>query len=112
MIMFKDNKTLSEANKQLITYILISVLLIALTTFCYFVNYPLVLPLLLFILSIHLSIFRKTGFRFFLNLSLLLVLIVFTTHAITFYTEIPFYYIPVSSIAMLTMLLLDHNKVS
>ncbi len=110
--MFKDNKTLSEANKQWITYILISVLLIALTTFCYFVNYPLVLPLLLFILSIYLSIFRKTDFRFFLNLSLLLVLIVFTTHAITFYTEIPFYYIPVSSIAMLTMLLFDDIKVS
>ncbi len=112
MIMRKDNKTLTDTNKKIFSYLLVGFLVIGLTFFCYLVDYPLIIPLLLLFLSVHLSLFRKTGARFFLNLGLLLILIVFTTHAVTFYTDIPFYYIPVASIAMLTMLLFNDIKVS
>lgn len=112
MIMLKDSKPLNETGRRWIANTLAGLLMVALTLFCHVSNYPLVLPLLLLFLCIHLSLFRKTGIRFFLNLGLLLILIIFSTHAITFYSDIPYYYIPVASIAMLSMLLFDDVKVS
>jgi hypothetical protein len=112
MMMSKDKKTLNGAQRRLLTYAAVGLITLALTFFCYMVNYPLIIPLLLLFLSIHLSLFRKTDVRFFINLGLLITLLVFATHGVTFYTDIPFYYIPVASIGMLTMLLFNDIKVS
>lgn len=84
--------------------ILILVILV-LTLFCQVANFPAVIPLLLVFLGLHLFYFGKASIRLFLNFGLLLTLVVFTTHFLKTYTQIPPLYIPVASVAMLTMLL-------
>ncbi len=83
------------------------VALFILTVFCWVTHFPFIIPLLLLFLGIHLLFFKKATFSLFLNLGLLLSILVFTTYAMMQYTTIPAIYIPVASIAMLTMLLFN-----
>jgi len=82
--------------------------------FCWAVQYPLIIPLFLLFLAIHLvfssrgePVGRKASLKLFLNFGLLLALIVFTAHVVSHYTEMPLRYVPVAAIAILTMLLFN-----
>ncbi|MCK5579729.1 MAG: HDIG domain-containing protein [Candidatus Omnitrophica bacterium] len=81
--------------------------ILSLIIFCKVVGFPLLTPLLLLFLGIHLFLTKGADYRLFLHLGLLLALLVFTAHAFYSYTTISPYYIPVASIAMLTMLLFN-----
>lgn len=78
-----------------------------LMVFCSISHLSLLIPLLLLFLGVHLFLSRKVTLKLFLNLGLLLALLLFTTYAMTEYTSVPVFYIPVASVAMLTMLLFD-----
>jgi len=79
--------------------------IILLFVFCYLAEYPLILPVFLLFLGLHLHFFKKANFSLFINLGLLLAVIVFTTHCIIHYTTLELLYVPVASVAMLTILL-------
>ncbi len=70
-------------------------------------QYPLIIPFLLFFLGLHLSFFNKANVRLFLNLGLLLVILMFTINIFHSYPSISPLYVPVASVAMLTMLLFN-----
>jgi putative nucleotidyltransferase with HDIG domain len=76
-----------------------------LAVFCRVADYPLLVPLLLTFLGIHLFFIGKLTLRLGLSLGFLLTLIVFTAEFISRYTAIPAFYIPVAGISMLTILL-------
>ncbi len=80
---------------------------IGLWLFCWAVQYPLIIPLFLLFLAIHLVFSGKASLRLFLNLGLLLALIVFVTHVVFHYTDMSLRYVPVAGIAILTMLLFN-----
>jgi putative nucleotidyltransferase with HDIG domain len=75
-------------------------------------RYPLIIPLLLFFLGLHLYFSKKAKTRLFLNLSLLLAILVFTTHVFRSYPEVSYYYIPIASIPMLAMLLFNDLQIT
>jgi len=103
----------SEGVKNnIIPILLVVVLMVALTAFCYFVNYSLFIPLFLLFLAFYLKCCGKGTYKSFLNLGLLLAIIVLATHVITEYTEWSSYYIPVAGIAMLIMLLFNDLHLS
>lgn len=106
------NKT-NNSYKRVIQNILLVVLYLLVTTaFCKISNYPLIIPILLLFFGLYLSFSGKGNTRLFLNLGLLLTLIVFTAHAVSQYTALPVYYIPVACAAMLTMLLFNDLELS
>ena len=72
-----------------------------------FSHYPLIIPLLLFFVGLHLSFFNKAKARLFLNLGLLLVILMFTVNIFRSYPLVSSLYIPVAGVAMLTMLLFN-----
>ncbi len=78
-----------------------------LTAFCQFVHFSLILPLLLLFLGFHLYFLKKAHPRLLLKLGLLLTILTFSTDYLIKYTNISPFYIPVASIAMLTMLLFN-----
>ena len=78
-----------------------------LTIFCYWVNFSLVIPLVLVFLGIYLFFIKKANYRLLLRLGLLLTVLTFSTHFILAYTTILPLYIPIASVAMLTMLLFN-----
>jgi len=84
---------------------LIILVMAVLTAFCHVTGYSLIIPLLLLILGVHLYFFDKASVKLFLQLGLLLSLILFAADALTKYTMIPRYYIPVASVGMLVILL-------
>lgn len=99
--------------RQSLTNIGLSTLfIVSLTLFCKALGYSLIIPLLIFFLGFHLSFTGRGDMRLFLNLGLLLTLIVFATHAITTYSDLSVYYIPVASIGLFTMLLFNSRTLS
>ena len=80
-------------------------ILLVLFIFCTLANYPLMIPVVLVLIGLHLYFVRKASLRMYLNLGLLLTLVVFTAHMLKTYTTLPYYYIPVAGISMLTVLL-------
>ena len=91
---------------------MVAVSFLALMLVCYFAALPLIIPLLVFFFGIHLFYFKKVKPKLFLHLSLLLVLLLFAAHAFQSYAHLTFYYLPVASIAMLTMLLFNDVQIS
>ena len=85
---------------------------ILMTLFCKAVAYPLIIPLLLFFIGYHLVWVEKGAIALFLHLGLLLSLLLFMTHAVVAYTDLSVNYIPVASMAMLTMLLFNSRTLS
>ena len=61
---------------------MVAVTFLALLIFCYFSSLPLIVPLLVFFLGLHLFYFKKVKPRLFLHLALLLALLVFAAHAL------------------------------
>jgi len=92
--------------------IMVAVTFLALMIFCYFAGLPLIIPLLVFFFGLHLLYFRKVKPRLFLHLNLLLVLLVFAARAFQLYSHLAHYYLPIASIAMLTMLLFNDVQIS
>ena len=84
----------------------------ALVAFCFFSGLPLIIPLLVFFCGVHLFYFKKVKPRLFLHLALLLALIVFAAEALKSYSHFIHFYLPIASIAMLTMLLFNDVQVS
>ena len=91
---------------------MVSVTFLALVIFCYFAGLPLIIPLLVFFFGIHLFYFKKVKPKLFLHLSLLLVLLVFAAHTLQSYSHLTYLYLPVGSIAMLTMLLFNDVEIA
>lgn len=71
----------------------------------YVSDLPLIILVLLAFLGIHLHYFRKASAKLFLQLGFLLALTIFTAHAVMEYQTFSALYIPVASVAMLTVLL-------
>jgi hypothetical protein len=94
------------------SFIAAAVIFVFLTGYCLIAGLSYVLPLLLVVYGFHLLIFKKADARRFLHLGLLLALIAATAHAMTSYSRFTPYYIPVASIAMLTMLLFNDLQLS
>lgn len=93
-------------NNSFLTGIITTILtILVLTAFCYYVNFPLVIPLLLLLLGVYLFYFKKARVKFFLQLGLLLSILVTGTYFLLTYSTIPALYIPVATVAILTMLL-------
>lgn len=68
-------------------------------------QYSLIIPVLIFIMGLHLSFFGKANLRLLANLGLLLAILMLTMDVFRVYPQITPLYIPVASLAMLTMLL-------
>ena len=91
---------------------MVAVTFLALVVFCYFSGLPLIIPLLVFFFGVHLFYFKKVKPRLFLHLALLLALLVFAAHALKSYSHLIHFYLPIASIAMLTMLLFNDVQIS
>ena len=92
--------------------IMVVVTFLALLVFCYFSGFPLIIPLLVFFFGVHLFYFKKLQPRLFLHLALLLSLLVFGACLLKTYAHPYHFYLPVASIAMLTMLLFNDVQIS
>jgi len=101
-----------KTKSNIVSILIASGIFVALIVFCHFANYSLLIPFFLFFLGLHLKFCEKGSLKRFLNLGLLLAIIVFITHIISQNTEWSTYYIPVSCIAMLTMLLFNDLHLS
>ncbi|MBN1869686.1 MAG: HDIG domain-containing protein [Candidatus Omnitrophica bacterium] len=101
-----------NVKKNIRDILLAAILTVALTVFCYVIEYSLIVPFFLLFLGIHLKCSGTGTIKKFLNLGLLLTLILFTAHVLSHYTEWPAFYIPVAGIAMLTMLLFNDLNLS
>jgi putative nucleotidyltransferase with HDIG domain len=91
-------------NKNVIT--LVGVILFF-TIFCNLVGFSLIIPLVVLYFGCHIFLFKKANLHLFLCLGLLLTVLLCATNAVIEYTDIHVLYIPVASIAMLTMLLFN-----
>ncbi len=87
-------------------------LVVLLMVFCQIMSYPLIIPVLILFVGLHLFFLKKIPLRHFLHLGLLLALLIFTVHIISRYTLYSPYYIPVAGMVMLTMLLFNETQVS
>ena len=70
-------------------------------------KYPVIIPVVLFFLGLHLWFFGKAKIRLFVNLGLLIAILIFVVDVINSYPNITPLYIPVASLTMLTMLLFN-----
>jgi len=101
-----------ETKNNIVTLLSTTLLIAALTVYCYFIGYSLLLPVFLFFMALHLKLAQQGNLKLILNLGLLLSLVLFGTHIISQYTAWSSYYIPVAAIAMLTMLLFNNLHLS
>ena len=92
--------------------VMVVVTFLALMVFCYFSGLPLIIPLLVFFFGVHLFYYKKVKPRLFLHLILLLALLVFAAQALKSYTHLNHFYLPIASIAMLSMLLFNDVQIS
>jgi len=92
--------------------IMVAVTFLALVIFCYFSGLPLIIPLLVFFFGLHLFYFKKVKPRLFLHLALLLALLIFAARELQEYSHLIHFYLPVASVAMLTMLLFNDVQIS
>jgi len=74
---------------------------------CAISRISLIMPLVLLMLGAYLLILKKPDFRLYLRLGLFLSAVASGTYAVVHYSTINPYYIPIASIAMLTVLLFD-----
>jgi cyclic-di-AMP phosphodiesterase PgpH len=92
--------------------IMVVLTFLGLVVFCYFSNLPLIIPLLVFFFGVHLFYFKKVNPRLFLHLGLLLALLVFAAHVFKSHPSSTYFYLPIASVAMLTMLLFNDVQIS
>ena len=94
--------------RQKISYLdaTLSVLtILSLAVFCQILGFSLIIPILLLFVGLHLFFVQKVEVRFFLQLGFLLTLLLTITNYVKEYTTVPVLYIPVATVAMLTVLL-------
>ena len=101
------NKLKPSTRRSIFNIFLAILATVGLGVFCWAARYPLIIPLFLLFLAVHLFVLRKADLRLFLNLGLLLALAVFTAHIIVHYSDMPLRYVPVAGVAILTMLLFN-----
>lgn len=82
-----------------------SVLFMSLTAVLAVSQYSLIIAVLIFFMGLHLSFFGKAHLRLLVNLGLLLAILMLTVNILRSYPQLTPLYIPVASLAMLTMLL-------
>jgi putative nucleotidyltransferase with HDIG domain len=104
---FRSNNSISRDQ-----IIMMALSFIGLMVFCYFCIIPLIIPLLVFFLGVHLFFFKKANPRLFLHLALLLALLVLASHTLKSYPVQTHFYVPVAAIGMLTMLLFNDVQIS
>ncbi len=98
-------------NAKLIFYIILAIGFV--TAVCYVAGISLMVPFLLLVAGFFLFYLGKASVKLFLELGLLLTLIVFATYTtITYYPAISYFYVPVASVAMLTILLYGDLEIS
>ena len=102
--------TKNSNSYQIIGSVIISTAL--LLVFCYIANISLMIPVLLLFLGVHLMFTKGAHVKIFLHMGLLLTLILFTSYIFTEYKIFSPYYIPVATVAMLTILLYSDIQLS
>ncbi|MEI6437545.1 MAG: HDIG domain-containing metalloprotein [Candidatus Omnitrophota bacterium] len=103
------NETIRAKTSSLVTAGIVFLLMLG---YCKLAGLPLFIPFFLLLYSFHLMLFKRATGKRILHLGLLLVVIVFTATAMTDYSRYSPYYIPVSAIAMLTILLFNDLQLS
>ena len=96
-----------KSNSNVIQIGLTVVVVGLLVVFCRLAGFSPAMPLILLFGGIYLYYNRKAEIRIFLQLGLLLALILFTANSLIVYSSIPSLYIPVASVAMLTVMLFN-----
>ncbi len=92
-------------NLRIANAIILSVLFVALTVFCYIAKLSLAIPLFLLVLGVYCVLARKSDYRLFLNLGFLLAILLFlayTSNRYAFYSNL---LIPVSAVGLLVIIL-------
>ncbi len=103
----------SEKNKYAIDGIaLVLATLILLAVFCYFSGLPMIIPVLVFLLGLHLYITGIFTSKRFLHLGLLLAILMFCAHVLKSYATISNFYLPVAVVPMLVMLLFNNTHLT
>jgi putative nucleotidyltransferase with HDIG domain len=97
------------SRNQIIT---MAVIFLALAVLCYISGLSLIIPLLVLFLGFHLFYFKRIETRFFIHLSLFLALLLFGAYYLKAYSHSLQFYLPVASVAMLTMLLFNDIQIS
>jgi len=92
--------------------IMVAVSFLGLMIFCYIAGLPLLIPLLVFFLGVHLFFFKKLNSKIFLPLSLFLVIIISLSYFFKTSLHLSYFYLPIASIPMLAMLLFNDVQVS
>lgn len=93
--------------------ILLAILvLLSLTAYCYFLSFSMALPLLLLAFGIQLYFYKQASLSLFLQLGLLLTLLIGGGYFLYDSFQISKFYIPVSSVAMLTVLLFKDLQIA
>lgn len=103
MEMFK--KTNSFNWEKTAEILLVFLLFASLYFFCVSFQYSLLIPLVLIFIGIHLHFIKKLNFTMIAQMGLLIFIVILTSHAANQYPGLIHYYLPISGIAMLTMLL-------
>lgn len=101
--MKKPTNTKTTGRVKIIVGIILTFLI--LFAFCYLMDYPLVFPVLIFYMGLHLRMTREVETKTFINLAFLLTLIIVTAEVIHTYTTIPSFYVPLAGISILVILL-------
>lgn len=91
---------------------MMAVTLLALAVFCHFSGLPLMIPFLVFLFGLHLFFYKKVSARTFLHLSFLLALLLFAANVLKSNPALSVFYLPVASVAMLTMLLFNDMQLT
>jgi len=87
--------------------LLVSLLFLSVYFFCMVFHYSLLIPLILIFIGIHLSFIKKATFKMLAQLGLLMAIIIVACHFANQYPDFSHYLLPVSAIAMLTVLLFN-----
>ncbi len=102
---------IKNKNAGLIVFVVMAIGIVA--TVCFIANISLIVPFLLLFVGIFFYFLKKANVKIFLELGLLLSLIVFAAHStIEYYPTASYYYIPVSVVSMLTILLYGDLEIS
>ncbi len=85
--------------------VMTGVSLIALTVFCHFTGFSLLIPFLVFMIGVHLFFYKKIKGTTYVHLLLMIVLLLAVGQFIKATPGISIYYLPIAAVPMLTMLL-------
>ncbi len=97
----------------ILRFFLVALTIFTISVFCYSFHYSLLIPFLILFLSLYLVITEKADFKLLTQLGLLLFIISIGTHLMDrVYTNVSFFYIPVASAGMLTILLFNNLRLS